>query len=210
MARDVAGCAEQLRALVPELEPAELGEPRVGIAWLDAADPLVRQRVEQAAAFFPDTRQIEFPLAARTPAVFMREVADVHRELYAEHGDLYGENIRPKIERCVAVSDAEYAAASAERERVRERALEAVDGLDLLLTPTLAFVAPPADVDEIAVREGFIRFTYPFNALGWPALALPCGAAEDGLPASVQIVGRPGDDARVLAAGAALEAALKP
>ena len=33
----------------------------------------------------------------------MREVADVHRELYAEHAELYGENIAPKIERCLAV-----------------------------------------------------------------------------------------------------------
>jgi aspartyl-tRNA(Asn)/glutamyl-tRNA(Gln) amidotransferase subunit A len=53
-----------------------------------------------------------------------------------------------------------------------------------------------------------IQFTIPFNALGWPALALPCGPAEEGLPASVQLVGRAGDDALVLAAGAALEAAL--
>ncbi len=74
--------------------------------------------------------------------------------------------------------------------------------------PTLAFVAPAADVDEIAERGSFVRFTYPFNALGWPALALPAGAAEDGLPASVQLVGRPGDDAFVLAAGLALEARL--
>ena len=54
-----------------------------------------------------------------------------------------------------------------------------------------------------------IQFTFPFNALGWPALALPCGAAEDGLPASIQLVGRPGDDALVLAAATALERALK-
>ncbi len=77
-----------------------------------------------------------------------------------------------------------------------------------MLTPTLGFVPPAADVDEIATRERFVRFTYPFNLLGWPALALPCGAAEDGLPASIQIVGRPGDDALVLAVGRALEAAL--
>ncbi len=49
------------------------------------------------------------------------------------------------------------------------------------------------------------RFTAPFNVLGWPALALPCGTAEDGLPASVQLVGRPGDDALVLAAGVLLQ-----
>jgi Asp-tRNA(Asn)/Glu-tRNA(Gln) amidotransferase A subunit family amidase len=87
--------------------------------------------------------------------------------------------------------------------------LEALAGFDLLVTPTLAFVAPPADVDEIAIRERMIRLTFPFNALGWPALALPCGAAEGGLPASIQLAGRPGDDALVLAAGRALEGALK-
>jgi aspartyl-tRNA(Asn)/glutamyl-tRNA(Gln) amidotransferase subunit A len=45
--------------------------------------------------------------------------------------------------------------------------------------------------------------------LGWPALALPAGPAEAGLPASLQLVGRPGDDALVLAAGEALEASLE-
>ena len=53
-----------------------------------------------------------------------------------------------------------------------------------------------------------ISLTRPFNATGWPALALPCGPAEEGLPASIQIVGRPGADALVLAVGEALEAAL--
>ena len=53
-----------------------------------------------------------------------------------------------------------------------------------------------------------IRFTYPFNALGWPALALPCGPAEDGLPASVQLVAPTGEDASVLAAGSLLELGL--
>ena len=53
-----------------------------------------------------------------------------------------------------------------------------------------------------------IRFTYPFDALGWPAVALPCGAAEHGLPASVQLVAPTGADALVLGAGAALERAL--
>ena len=37
----------------------------------------------------------------------MREIADVHRELFAEHAELYGENIRPKIERCLEITDAE-------------------------------------------------------------------------------------------------------
>ena len=53
-----------------------------------------------------------------------------------------------------------------------------------------------------------ISCTLPFNVTGGPALALPCGPAELGLPASVQLAGRPGDDALVLAAGLLLAAAL--
>ena len=103
------------------------------------------------------------------------------------------------------MTDAEFEAALRRREEYREQAAEAMAGLDLLVTPTLAFVAPPAVTDDLELREAVIRFTYPFNALGWPALALPCGPAEDGLPASVQLVAPPGEDARVLAAGALLE-----
>ena len=75
---------------------------------------------------------------------------------------------------------------------------------DGLLTPTLPIVAPllgAGGTGDLAVRESLIRFTYPFSALGWPALAVPCGVAEDGLPASLQIAGRAGADALVLAAG---------
>jgi len=44
--------------------------------------------------------------------------------------------------------------------------------------------------------------------VGWPALALSCGSAEDGLPASAQLVARAGLDALVLAADRLFEAAL--
>jgi Asp-tRNA(Asn)/Glu-tRNA(Gln) amidotransferase A subunit family amidase len=66
-------------------------------------------------------------------------------------------------------------------------------------------VAPLASLGEPVIRERVLQFTYPWNAVGAPALALPCGAAEAGLPASVQIVGRRGEDALVLAAGRELE-----
>jgi aspartyl-tRNA(Asn)/glutamyl-tRNA(Gln) amidotransferase subunit A len=208
MARDVETCAELMRVLGGvEVVGAAAGSIRVGLAWHDRAEPLVRERLEEAARVF-GAKAVEFPLPEGTTAVFMREVADVHRGLYAEQPELYGENIRPKIERCLAVGEAEAAAAGAARIAYERDALAALEGLDLLLTPTLAFVAPPADVDEIAMRESMIRFTYPFNLLGWPALALPCGPAEAGLPASAQLVGRPGADALVLAAGAQLEAEL--
>jgi len=106
------------------------------------------------------------------------------------------------------VSDADVVAAGRARERYREQIAERMAGVDLLLTPTLATVAPPAGIGDRALRDVLLRFTYPFNVIGAPALAMPCGPAEDGLPASVQLVGRPGEDALVLAAGRALEEAL--
>jgi aspartyl-tRNA(Asn)/glutamyl-tRNA(Gln) amidotransferase subunit A len=208
MARDVGGCVELLRALAPGVAVSALGDLRVGVAWADRCDPLVRARVLEAAAFFGDVTAVEFPTAEAVAPEFMREVGDVHRELYSENSDLYGDNIKDKVERCLAVDDAAVAAAAKARAELAERAEAVLDGLDLLLAPTLAFVAPPADVVEVDVRASFVQFTFPFNALGWPVLALPAGPAEDGLPASVQIAGRPGADGLVLAAGLALEAGL--
>ena len=211
MARDVAGCIELMGALAPDLAVTRLEsleDVSVGVLWADACAPLVRARVLEAAALFGRTESIAFPDADGTVAMFMREIADVHRELYAEADELYGENIRPKIERCLAIADPEVAEAIHARDALRAEAERALGSRRLLLTPTLAFVAPSADVDEVAARASFVKFTYVFNVLGWPALALPAGPAEDGLPASVQLVGRPGDDEYVLGAGLALEAAL--
>jgi aspartyl-tRNA(Asn)/glutamyl-tRNA(Gln) amidotransferase subunit A len=208
MASTVAGCVELMQALVPGFVPAiveSLEELEVGITWLGEADPLVRERVSEAAARFPRSRPVkfDFPDPAENK-LFMREVADVHRGLYPEYADDYGEGIRWKLELCSAVTDGEVRTAERLRSEYRERCEQAFDGLDLLVTPTMAGVPPLATADERELRGRGIRFTYPFNCLGWPALAIPCGAAEDGLPASVQLVGRPGDDARVLAAGALL------
>ena len=57
-------------------------------------------------ATFREARSVDWP-RPEIGALFMREVADVHRELYAENGELYGEEIAVKIERCLAVSDGE-------------------------------------------------------------------------------------------------------
>ncbi len=210
--RDVETCARMLEALAPGFERAEpisLAEVEVGVAWLEHAEPLVRTRLESAAELFPRRRAVTFPFPEGVGAVFMREVAESHRGLFPERAEAYGENVRSKLERCVAVTDAELEAGRRSLEEYRERAAAAFEGIDLLLTPTLAFVAPPAVEDDREIREAVIRFTYPFNALGWPALALPCGPAEDGLPASLQLVAPAGEDARAIAAGALLEAELR-
>jgi aspartyl-tRNA(Asn)/glutamyl-tRNA(Gln) amidotransferase subunit A len=210
MARTVEECEDAMRALAPGFEPCRLEsleEVRVGVAWTEAADPLVRARVEEGAARFPRRRALELPATDNTYEGFMREVADVHAELFAEHADAYGDNVRTKIERCLAITDAQAEAAALRREQFREGYAEATRDVDLVLTPTVPFVAPPADANEHSFRERGISLTYPFNCIGWPALAVPCGPAEEELPASLQIVGKTGADALVLAAGIAFSAA---
>jgi aspartyl-tRNA(Asn)/glutamyl-tRNA(Gln) amidotransferase subunit A len=211
MARTVSRCTEMMKVLADGFESValhSLEEVEVGLAWLELAEPLVRARVSQAAELFPRVRELDFPLPEQVGTVFMREVADVHRDLFAEFADSYGENVRTKIERCLEVTDSEYERGLQARAEYAERAEQAFAGLDLLVTPTLGFVAPMLPVDDLEIREQTIRFTYPFNLLGWPALALPAGPAEDGLPASVQLVARSGADALVLAAGELLERGL--
>jgi aspartyl-tRNA(Asn)/glutamyl-tRNA(Gln) amidotransferase subunit A len=212
MARSAEDCAVMMEALVPGFERSTLDsleDVRVGVAWTGHAEPLVRARVEEAAARFPDRRPVDAPLGEGVRTVFMREVADVHRELYAEHADLYGANVAAKLETCLAVTDAEYESGLRAREAHREQTAELFDEVDLIVAPTLPFVAPPVGQDERQLRGQLTLLTWPFNAAGAPALALPCGAAEDGLPASVQIVGSPGRDALVLQAAGLLERALK-
>lgn len=88
------------------------------------------------------------------------------------------------------------------------------DGFDALLTPTLVRPAERLDWDpgpfETVLAEGWFHwcpFTYPFNVTGQPAISLPCGFSSKGLPIGLQIVGRPGDEATVLALAGAYEEA---
>jgi len=190
LARDVDGCIELMKGLVPgfSVDDVSLDDLSLAVTWGDVP---VR------------ATPVDFPTAEAVVPAFMREVGDVHRELYAESAELYGENIREKIERCLSVSDGEYEAAVRARAEHSDRAFAALEGHDLLVAPTLSIAPPPADAVEIEVRAGLTLFTFPFNALGWPALALPAGDT------SILLAGRPGDDALVLAAGRALERRLR-
>ena len=85
---------------------------------------------------------------------------------------------------------------------------------DLLATPVVS--VPPFRLEAGAPREvagrpvsrrGWTPFTYPFNLAGVPAIALPCGWTPEGLPVGLQLVARRLDDALLLRAAAAFEAA---
>jgi aspartyl-tRNA(Asn)/glutamyl-tRNA(Gln) amidotransferase subunit A len=137
--------------------------------------------------------------------VFRREALESHAGLFPERAEDYGEDVRDSLEGAQELTSSEVEASKRLRERLREQVPRALEGLDLLVTPTLPIVAPPLGQAD---RTRLTRFTALFNLIGWPALALPCGLAEDNLPASIQLVAPAGRDALVLAAGAELERAL--
>lgn len=211
MARDVAGCEALLAALVPGYRPVAdvaLEDVRAAVAWTGHADPLVRARVEDVARLL-GAQPLELPFPDDAYDLFAGEAAAVHRELFAAHADRYSENVAAKVRRALSVTPEAMAADAARRERYRERTAALLAPYDVLLTPTMAMVAPPAAAGEAPIRARALSLTYPVNATGAPALALPCGTAEHGLPASAQLVGAPGTDALVLAVGRAVEAALR-
>ena len=74
----------------------------------------------------------------------------------------------------------------------------------MLLTANTS-AAPRIDKHNILSFWTSASLTTPFDCTGGPALALPCGFTAEGLPLSLQIVGRPFDDATVLRAGHAFE-----
>ncbi|MBC7372477.1 MAG: hypothetical protein H7323_00610 [Frankiales bacterium] len=85
------------------------------------------------------------------------------------------------------------------------------DGVDVLLTPTLA--APPRTVGSltglrtVALAGRIVPFTPAWNVTGQPAISLPAGHTGDGLPLAVQLIARPGGEGQLLMLAAQLEAA---
>ncbi len=212
IARSTQACADTMAAFAPGWTPchlADLADVTIGVTWTEYADETVRASVQRAAARLPQRRSLQFPFPEVSTAGFMSEVADTHRELFAAHGDEYSPDVRTKVRSCLEVSWDDARASRNAREQYRRQALDALDDVDLLLTPTLPILAPAAEASDRDIRESMTLMTHGFNALGWPAIALPCPSGES-VPASLQLVGRPGDDALVLAAARLLELALPP
>jgi amidase len=87
------------------------------------------------------------------------------------------------------------------------------DSNDVLMTPVMGGTALPVRRWEgrgalwtVLGMSRFYPYCVPWNHLGNPAMAVPAGFAADGMPLSVQIVGRPGDEATLLSLAAQLEA----
>jgi amidase len=180
-------------------------------------DPEVRRVVEEAAAALRDLghdvveRRISYRGVASSNSV--RYLAGVAHDV---HG-LADPHATERRTRQLAVAGRRLPRRTVERARDRAAAFaRRTDTLftevDALLTPTVGLLPVPAGSvvgrslpATLRTMQPRSAFTAPWNAAGFPALSVPFGTTASGLPVGVQLVGRAGADATVLALAAALE-----
>ncbi|MGZ5418158.1 MAG: amidase [Nocardioides sp.] len=99
-------------------------------------------------------------------------------------------------------------------ERSARRVLRQFEHVDVFVAPTSA--TPPLPVEAIDGISGWrtdqvivqaCPYTWPWNVLGWPAVNVPAGFTEDGLPIGVQLMGPPDSEELLVSLAAQLEAA---
>jgi aspartyl-tRNA(Asn)/glutamyl-tRNA(Gln) amidotransferase subunit A len=155
------------------------------------------------------------PLLDVAHLIARAESAAIHTRLIRERPHELQPAVRARLEVGLRVTAHDYLQALRLRARyAREFIAEVFAVVDALLAPVIPEPAPALDAvkagtpDEVVARMGrFSRLTRPFNGLGLPALAVPCGFSADGRPLAVQIVGRPFDEATTLRLGFAYEQA---
>jgi aspartyl-tRNA(Asn)/glutamyl-tRNA(Gln) amidotransferase subunit A len=139
--------------------------------------------------------------------IVLWEAWEVHAPLYRAEAERYGPGTRALLEMAAQIPEADYRSALADADRVAAGFARALDEADILAGPTMAFVAPPED-PPFNTPEGAVeaRFTGPCNLARVPAVTLPCGPAEHGLPAALQLMAAVGRDSFLLSVAATYEA----
>jgi Asp-tRNA(Asn)/Glu-tRNA(Gln) amidotransferase A subunit family amidase len=148
-------------------------------------------------------------IAGTLDDILLWEAWQVHRAQVESHPERYGPETLRLLRTASTVSEDAYRAAVRRRQELLPRAAEVYAQADVLVTPAAPFTAPvttpPVDTPQGA-DEGL--FTAVFNVTGDPALVLPCGWADDGLPVGIQLSAPRGADMQLLAAAALVEETL--
>jgi aspartyl-tRNA(Asn)/glutamyl-tRNA(Gln) amidotransferase subunit A len=128
----------------------------------------------------------------------------VWRERIETHRAVMDPWIVRRFEAGREISDERLEQVHAQRAQDQAQFHDWISAYDGLATPTCPIPAPPLDtIDE--TTSPLSRLTRAANYLDLPGISVPCGLTRDGLPAGLQIVGRPRDEAMVVALGSAFE-----
>jgi amidase len=145
------------------------------------------------------------------------EALAVHAKTFPSRAREYGPGLRAAIESGQRVTPAALAAAEKVRAEVSAAIARMLDTVDCLVCPSMANSARvkeanPYDEETDASWSANVRndiHTQPFNFSGSPTLSVPCGFSADGLPLSVQFVGRRLSEAVLCGVGHAYERATR-
>jgi aspartyl-tRNA(Asn)/glutamyl-tRNA(Gln) amidotransferase subunit A len=143
------------------------------------------------------------------------EFASAHGHLLHRPESLYPRT-RELLEFGMARTGVELYRTQDRAQEIRTAFLEALREVDVLLAPATPFAAPSADAEVVDIPErdalpvhagGSAWLTRVINLTGLPALSLPSGFDREGMPLGVQLIGRPGEEATLLRAGAIVQTA---
>ena len=145
----------------------------------------------------------------------LADAAAYHAVALDRRPHAYTANVRLRLEMGRQILAEDYERALRGRAVLRRDVESALQGVDALVLPALGIEAPPIGAATVPVNGGqepvrtaMLRCTQLFNVTSHPAISLPCGTTQSGLPIGLQIVGHPGRTGDLLRVAAAVERAL--
>lgn len=150
-------------------------------------------------------------IAAAQFTITTAEANTYHHEMIQRAPELYHPVVRRRIEAGFFMPAAAYVQAQRVRATFDQRYNSLFETFDLLVAPTTPSPAPATSGINVRLPNGempsreTVRLTRVFNANGLPAISVPCGFSDDGLPMALQFVGKRFSDATVIGAAHAYE-----
>jgi aspartyl-tRNA(Asn)/glutamyl-tRNA(Gln) amidotransferase subunit A len=134
--------------------------------------------------------------------VLLSEAATYHKETAEKEPERFDESIRERIQGGLQMKATDYVHAARLRDETRRGAADTLFGhADLLALPATRMTA--ATIESVTSEDptlGLTLMTAPFDLTGQPAISVPCGLTDAGLPVGLQLVGRMFDERTVLRA----------